>query len=178
MKNKNKKIWKDWFEGGKSIWSEYGYNYHSYLIAKNIISSLNFGEGKFVQFGTGLGLTIEYLCNQFGYDRVIGYDMFNPLNHPNIHSLDVYTDFPQDMNLCYTDIDIGDVRGDYDIRIKLFDWALKNTKNGYILINKSIASQYNNLNIIELSSFNNIELWKSPHQSRLFTKVLIEIKTY
>jgi len=57
--NKKKVIWKDWFEGGKSIWSEYGYNYHSYLIAKNIISNLKFKKGTFVQFGTGLGLTIE-----------------------------------------------------------------------------------------------------------------------
>lgn len=171
---KYKKLWKDYFEGGAGIWSEYGYNYHSYLIAKNIISNLKFNNGMFVQFGTGLGLTIEHLCNVFGYDRVVGYDLFNPLSHPNIKSLDVYESLPKDMDLCYTDIDIGNVRLDYDIRSKLFDWAYKNTKQGYILINKSITLDYDNLDIIELNSFDNKEVWKSPHNSRLYTKVLVK----
>ena len=41
---KYKKLWKDYFEGGVAMWSEYGYNYHSYLIAKNIISNLKFNK--------------------------------------------------------------------------------------------------------------------------------------
>ena len=67
------KIWKDWFEGGNSIWSEYGYNYHSYLITKHIIQNLNIPkEGHILQFVTGLGITIELLYSIYGVSRVMG----------------------------------------------------------------------------------------------------------
>ena len=87
------KQWKDWFDGGQSIWSEYGYTYHSYQIAKYLVKNLDIPKkGDIIQLGTGIGITIEELCNIFGKKRVYGYDIFNPLQHPNIHSMDLSTD--------------------------------------------------------------------------------------
>ena len=80
-----KKIWIDYFDGGNVIWSEHNFEYHSYTIIKHILSKLPISKkGKLLQLGTGLGLSVELLCNLYGYDRVVGYDLFNTLKHPNI----------------------------------------------------------------------------------------------
>ena len=34
------------------------------------------------------GKTLDHLIEKFGEDRVIGYDLFNPTNHPNIEIFD------------------------------------------------------------------------------------------
>ena len=86
-----KKQWKEWFDGGNTIWSEYGYNYHSYKIASNLLPTLDIPKGgDILQFGCGVGVTIEKLCELYGDKRVYGYDIFNPLNHSRIFSFDVY----------------------------------------------------------------------------------------
>ena len=89
------KQWKDWFDGGNTIWSEYGYDYHSYKIASELLPTLDIPkDGDIIQFGCGVGVSIEKLCELYGRDRVYGYDIFNPLNHPRIFSFDVYKEEP------------------------------------------------------------------------------------
>ena len=173
------KIWKDWFEGGNSIWSEYGYNYHSYLITKHIIQNLNIPkEGHILQFGTGLGITIELLCSIYGVDRVVGYDIFNPLKHPNIQFFDAGKSDLNIDEIAYCDIDIGSVGTHYKERKDLLDYISKNiVKNGYILTSKKLSIDYeNDFEIIELNTFDIPELWKNVHESRLYTKVLMRKK--
>ena len=62
-----KKQWKEWFDGGNTIWSEYGYNYHSYKISSELLPTLDIPkEGDIIQFGCGVGVTIEKLCELYG----------------------------------------------------------------------------------------------------------------
>ena len=174
-----KKQWNDWFDGGNTIWSEYGYEYHSYKVASEIISKLKLPKGDIIQFGCGLGITIEKLCNQFGYDRVYGYDLFNPLNHPRIFSLDVYEENTHHSPIAYCDIDIGSLDTDREARYLLFNWAWGNlVKGGYILINNSVVDDFIDIQpkaeIKRLNEYDNTELWKNPHQNRLNTKTLVK----
>mgnify|MGYP001491927174 CR=1 FL=1 len=175
--------WKDWFDGGKSIWSEYGYSYHSYLIARYLIKNLDIPKGDILQLGTGIGITIEELCNIFGKKRVFGYDIFNPLQHPNIHILDLTTNLPKNGQLAYTDIEVGSVDSHQDIRYKLFDWAWDYTvKGGYILVNNIIAERYKKAHPLSiqnsewypLNKYDIPQLWDNVHKNRLNTKTLIK----
>ena len=184
---KYKEQWDNYFEGGIAIWSEFGYQYHSYLITKHIVSQLPINKrGKIIQFGTGLGVTVELLCNLFGNERVIGYDLFNPLGHPNIEFFDIETgklpNLNYDENIAYIEIDTGSISHMKSNRTELLKWALMSIADGgYILTNKGIAlelaetKQYI-FEIIGLNEFDIPELWKNVHQSRLNTKVILEIK--
>lgn len=180
--NRYKEQWNNYFEGGIEMWSYFGYQYHSYLIAKHLISKLDIPkEGKIVQLGTGLGIAIESLCNNFGDDRVLGYDLFNPLGHPNIHFLDMDTDVPPIMKLSYLDIDVGSMSHARDQRKKLLEWSMGNmVYGGYILTNKNLAEELKLdpkyfFNILDLNMYDIPELWKNVHQTRLNTKVLLKI---
>jgi hypothetical protein len=181
--NKYRKIWNDYFEGGLSMWSHFGYKYHSYLLTKHIVSKLPIPKnGKLVQLGTGLGITTELLCCLHGEDRVIGYDLFNPLNHPNIRFLDTTKTMPPINDLAYLEIDICSMSDAKNHRKELLLWAMNNMlSGGFILTNKSLAEELKEkegwkFNIINLNDFDIPELWASPHENRINTKVLLKIQ--
>lgn len=183
MSGKYKKAWNDYFDGGISMWSYFGYNYHSYQIIKHILSKLAVPEkGKIIQVGTGIGVAVEMLCHLYGYDRVVGYDIFNPLSHPNIKFLDTNINVPKDKDIAFLEIDVSSMSDAADSRRKLLSWAMHSVKNGgYILTNRKLAlelkqSQGYNFDIIDLYSFDIPELWENVHESRLNTKVLLRIK--
>ncbi len=178
-----KKIWSDYFNGGIAMWSYYGYKYHSYLITKHIVCDLPIPKkGKLVQLGTGLGTTIELLCLKFGEDRVVGYDLFNPLGHNNIKFLDTTEEAPPVEDIAYLEIDICSMSDARNHRRDLLNWALNTVvKGGYILTNKSITQDLVKekwaFEIIELNSFDIPELWfDNPHENRINTKVILKIK--
>jgi len=191
MSGKYKEQWQNYFEGGIEMWSYFGYQYHSYTITKHIVSKLSIPKhGKLIQLGTGLGVVVEYLCNKYGYDRVIGYDLFNPLGHPNIEFLDMETDIPDENKIAYLEIDVGSMSHFSEQRKKILEWSFSNmVSGGYVLTNKKLAlelqeepaSSWNfelgqhRFDIINLNEFDVPELWENVHQSRLNTKVLLKI---
>ena len=74
-----KKQWKEWFDGGNTIWSEYGYDYHSYKISSELLPTLNIPkEGDIIQFGCGVGVTIEKLCELYGSKSCLLYTSPSP----------------------------------------------------------------------------------------------------
>ena len=174
--------WNNYFEGNIAIWSYFGYKYHSNLIAKHILPLLDVPEsGNIVQIGTALGITVETLCNLYGASRVVGYDLFNPLSHPNIQFLDTEKSVPPIGNLAYLDIDIGSMSHAKENRKLLLQWAVDNmVDGGYILTNKKLATELKQektkrFKIIELNLFDIPELWSNVHESRLNTKVILKV---
>lgn len=183
MTGKYKKVWDDYFDGGIAMWSYFGYNYHSYLIIKHILSKLDVPDsGKIIQLGTGLGVAVEMLCHLYGETRVVGYDIFNPLSHPNIKFLDTNVSVPSDKDIAFLEIDVSSMSDAAGSRRKLLSWAMRNVKKGgYILTNRKLAVELKqiqnyNFDIIDLYSFDIPELWKNVHESRLNTKVLLKVK--
>lgn len=178
--NNYKEQWNNYFEGGIAMWSYFGYEYHSYTIAKHVVCKLDMPtKGQLVQLGTGLGVTVELLANKFGEERVDGYDLFNPLRHPRIKFLDMDKDLPPTMNLAYLDIDVGSMSHARDQRKQLLNWAVYNmVEGGYILTNKRLADELKAsiaFEIINLDSFDIQELWSNPHETRINTKVLLKV---
>ena len=180
MTGRYKKQWQNYFEGGIEMWSYFGYKYHSYTISKNILPKLAIPkEGKIIQMGTGLGITIELLCNMFGEDRVTGYDLFNPLRHPNIKFLDTTKSIPSDNDIAFLEIDVCSMSDAKDHRKKLLTWAMKSVKiGGYVLTNKALADELKNdwsFNTIDLNEFDIEGIWDNPHENRINTKVILQI---
>ena len=181
---KYKKQWDNYFEGGIEMWSYFGYQYHSYTITKHIISKLPIPrDGKLIQLGSALGVVVEFLCNKYGDDRVVGYDLFNPLGHPNIKFLDMETDIPPSDKIAYLEIDVGSMSHFRDQRKKLLEWSFGNMVNGgYVLTNKKLAlelqqsTQYD-FEMLNLNEYDVPELWENVHQSRLNTKVILKIRS-
>lgn len=177
-----KEQWKNYFEGGIEMWSYFGYKYHSYVIVKNILPLIDIPkEGKLIQLGSGLGVTVELLCHMYGKERVVGYDLFNPLGHPNIKFLDTTKTTPSDRNIAFIEIDISSMSDAKKHRKELLKWAMDNVQpGGYILTNKSLAeelkSMHWNFDIIYLNEFDIAELWNNPHENRINTKVLLQMK--
>ena len=180
---KYKEQWDNYFEGGIEMWSYFGYRYHSYTITKHIVSNLPIPKsGKLIQLGTGLGVVVEYLCNQYGEDRVIGYDLFNPLGHPNIEFLDMETDIPDENKIAYLEIDVGSMSHFREQRKKLLEWSFSNmVDGGYILTNRELALELEEegkykFDIINLNEFDIPELWENVHESRLNKKKILFLK--
>ena len=177
-----KKQWQDYFEGGIAMWSHYGFKYHSNLITKHIVPLLDIpSKGKIIQLGTGLGIAVETLCNIFGPTRVVGYDLFNPLYHPNIKFLNTMVSVPSDSQIAYIEIDIGSMSDARENRKKLLTWALDNVVvGGHILTNRKLAEELKNttslkFDIIDLSDFDIPELWDNVYDNRLNTKVILKV---
>lgn len=194
MTGRFKEQWQNYFEGKIEMWSYFGFQYHSNLIAKHLLPILDVPKsGKIVQIGTGLGIAVETLCHLYGPVRVVGYDLFNPLGHPNIEFLDTEKAIPSVKHMAYLDIDIGSMSHAKENRKTLLHWALSNmVHGGYILTNKKLASELalptnkplmselktkgiNRFDVIELNIFDIPELWSNVHESRLNTKVLLKI---
>ena len=165
-----------------SMWSHFGYEYHSYLIVKHILPEIEIPKsGKIIQMGCGLGLAIERLCCIYGEDRVVGYDLFNPLLHPNIKFLDTSLHAPEDEDIAFLEIDISSMSDAIDKRRELLKWAMNNVKKGgYILTNRKLAVELNdnpdyNFKIIDLHSFDSPRLWNNVYNNRLNSKVLLKV---
>lgn len=164
------------------MWSHYGYQYHSSLITKHILPLLDIPkQGKIVQIGSGLGIAVEALCNIFGPSRVIGYDLFNPLHHPNIEFLDTQTTVPPLQELAYLEIDVGSMSDARKNRKKLLDWALGSmVDGGHILTNRKLVVELQkagvkNFEVIDLSQFDVPQLWTNVYETRLNTKVILKV---
>lgn len=122
-----------------------GYDYKSLVYFENIVKKLNIPKsGKIVQLGSNFCVTLERMCNFYGYKRCIGYDLVNPLNHPNVIIKDCSKlgrnkkkDF---FKIAYCDLDLSSLHISPKLRISAVKWASEQiVKNGYILTNNTFA---------------------------------------
>lgn len=150
-----------------------GYDYKSLVYFENIIKKLEIPKvGKIVQLGSNFCVTLERMCNFYGYKRCIGYDLVNPLNHPNViikNFSKLNRDKKKDyFKIAYCDIDLCSLKKNPKLRISAIKWAAPLiVKGGYILTNNSWAFKKNSnfdvesfmiekkFQIIQLSKYNN-----------------------
>ena len=96
-------------------------------------------NGKLLVLGTHNCVSFDKLCIHFGYDRCIGFDLFNPQNHPSviIKDCDNLSD-KDDMELAFCHNDIGSFWKTPELKFKCQDWAAKNIiQGGYFLGNNN-----------------------------------------
>lgn len=131
-----------WFKNFENHGIEkYDENYWAYIMFNEIILKLNDipTQGSIVVLGTNNCLSFNLLCEHFGNERCVGYDIANPSNHPNVKVMDVLEleeDYP--IAFCYNDI------GNFGLtplaKLHAQQWGAKNVVNGGYFLGR------NNLN--------------------------------
>ena len=159
-----------------------GYDYKSFVYFENIIKKIKIPKnGKIVSLGSNFCVTLDKMCNYFGYNRCIGYDLINPLNHPNVIIKDcskLGKDKKNDnYKIAYCDIDLSSLRLNPKLRFNALKWASQKTvKGGYILTNNNWAfnrhSNFDVENFMDEKNFQIIQLDKFKNQkwAKLFNK--------
>ena len=90
--------------------------------------------------GTHNCVALQKLCDFFGEKRVIGYDLHNPKNHPNVRIKDCNKLNDNDnVPIAFFHNDLGSFSTTPKLKIHGYNWALKNViKCGYILGNNNL----------------------------------------
>tara|TARA_R110002020_G_scaffold378887_3_gene589931 strand:+ start:1308 stop:1850 length:543 start_codon:yes stop_codon:yes gene_type:complete len=165
-------------------WKNYGYDYCSYLVAKHVLPKLNIpNKGSIVQIGCALGLALEKMCDTFGPDRVVGYDIINPLNHPNIKVMNC-ENLSEEMEIAFCEIDVAAAATHPELRLHCLNWSMKNMlPGGKILFNNNFSSKHYKMNIEEymlkngyeveqLKKYESVEFTRNIMKSRINTKMI------
>ena len=159
-----------------------GYDYKSLIYFENIIKKLEIPKvGKIVQLGSNFCVTLERICNFYGHKRCVGYDLINPLNHPNVIIKDfskLSRDKKKDyFKMAYCDIDLSSLHINPKLRISSIKWAASLiVKGGYILTNNSWAfKKHSNFDVedfMKKEKFQIIQLnkFKNTNWAKLFNK--------
>ena len=145
-KQEKEKLYKLWFDTKSSELLE-GWplrdrdeNYYVNQFYEEIIFDLPVPEiGKILVLGTHNCISFDKLCNHFSYDRCIGFDLFNPQNHPSviIKDCDDLSD-KDDMELAFCHNDIGSFWKTPKLKFHCQKWAAKNiVQDGYFLGNNN-----------------------------------------
>ena len=113
----------------------YGPDYVHNKILQQIIFLLDLPTGKIVMLGSNKCYGLELLCKQYGYDKVIGYDLHNPTNHKCVIQGNILT-LAQPIESSLVINDIGNFELTPKAKIYAQEWAANNTViNGYVLGN-------------------------------------------
>lgn len=143
----NKEYWYDNPEEHSDV-DNYGENYYAYQIYEKMILNLDIPEeGYIVLMGTNRCVSFDLLCNYFGNDRCIGFDIHNPENHPRVVVKDCMTlSEVDDLPIAFCHNDLGSFPTTPELKIYGQKWAARNIiKGGYFL-------GRNNLNVAKFKS--------------------------
>ena len=115
-------------------------NYYVNQFYKQIVFDLPIPEnGKILVLGTHNCVSFDKLCKHFGYERCIGFDLFNPQNHPSVVIKDcqfLNNDDSFDIAFCHNDI--GSFWQTPSLKLHCQKWAVKHIiKGGYFLGNNN-----------------------------------------
>ncbi len=111
---------------------DYGPEYRFNKIIQQILFNLELPEGKVVMLGSHRCFGLNILCEKYGSKNVIGFDLYNPTNHPCVKVKNIIQ-LKEKIDCALT---INDLSFEFTPRAKIAgqEWAAKNTvKNGYVL---------------------------------------------
>ena len=111
--------------------------YKSLSFLKNVIEKKFMlpKKGKLIQFGVDDGETLKRLCEKWGEDRVIGYDIYPKLKHRNIETFDLNKIGQKQMaDIAFCDVDVGDFNTHWKLRLKLVRWSAPQVVTGGIIM--------------------------------------------
>ena len=142
--------------------SERDENYYVNEFYENIVFKLTLPkEGKIIVLGTHNCISFDKICKHYGYDRTIGYDLFNPNNHPNVINKDCEKlSENDDVDIALGHNDMGSFWKTPELKLKCQKWAARNiVKGGYLLGNNNYNRPRINIEkLMKEMGFNNIQL--------------------
>ena len=139
----------------------YGEKYYGYQIYENIILKLEDipSDGFIVLLGTNRCVSFNLLCDHFGADRCIGFDIHNPTNHSRVIAKDctmLSDDDDIPIALCHNDL--GSFPTTPKLKIHGQEWAARNIMNdGYFLGRNNLNSaKYQSEEVMNELGFENL----------------------
>lgn len=164
MLNKNEyESYEYWFNNKEHDDSDqFKENYFIYKIYKQIICNLDIPkEGFIVVAGTNNCISFDLLCKKFGYERCLGFDLYNPENHTRVKIKNCWELSELDnLPIAFAHNDVGSYPTTPELKLHTQKWLLKNViKGGYFLSNNNINSaKYNLEKIMSDEGFENTTL--------------------
>ena len=152
-----------WYDNPEehSDMDNYGEEYYGYQIFKKVILELGDipEEGYIVLMGSNMCVAFELLCQHFGHDRCIGYDIHNPTNHPRVVVKDcMELTEGDDIPIAFCHNDLGSYPKTPELKIYGQKWAARNIiKGGYFLGRNNLNSaRFESEEFMESLGFENI----------------------
>ena len=145
-KKELEKLYNLWFDTNSSVllksWpvEERDENYYVNKFYEQFIFNLSIPErGKILVIGTHNCVSFDKLCKHFGYERCIGFDLFNPQNHTSVVIKDCdFLNNDDNFEIAFCHNDIGSFWQTPDLKLHCQNWAAKNIiKGGYFLGNNN-----------------------------------------
>jgi hypothetical protein len=115
--------------------SDYGTEYYAYQFFEKIVLNLTDipDNGYIVVLGTNKCVSFNLLCEHFGNDRCIGYDIDNPTNHPCVKVQNIL-DVSESIPISFVHNDIGNYTLTPTAKFHAQQWAAQNVvEGGYFL---------------------------------------------
>ena len=144
-----------WFNNPQlEEWDNGNENYYVNYFYDDVVKKLDIPEAH-------LCVSFDKLCKYFGYDRCIGYDLYNPTNHPRVKIKDCSKLSEKDnIPIAFCHNDLGNFPTTPKLKLYGQEWAIKNiVSDGYFLGNNSKNSANIDLETLMINNgFNNIFL--------------------
>ena len=131
-----------WFENTEfDDHDQFGTDYYVNDFYKNIVFNLDIpDEGYIVVAGTNKAVSFDLLCKKYGEDRCVGFDLYNPSNHPQVVIQDcMELSKLNKMPIAFAQIDVGSLSHTPELKIHTHKWLTENIVNGgYLLGNNNL----------------------------------------
>ena len=137
-------------------------NYYVNTFYEKIIKNLDIPEnGKILVLGTHNCVSFNKLCNHYGFNRCIGYDIANPKKHPNVIIKNCIELGDNDnMKLAFCHNDLGNYSQTPILKEHGQKWLAKNIiKGGWVLCNNNFnRAKVDNIKIMKENNFEIFQL--------------------
>lgn len=140
----------------------YGEKYYANLIYKNIITKIEDmpKDGKIVVLGTNRCVSFKTLCDHYGIERCVGYDIYNPENHPKVIVKDcMLLNETDNIPISFCHNDVGNYPKTPKLKIYSQEWSAKNVIIGgyYLGRNNLNRAKFDVEGMMESLGFLNIQ---------------------
>ena len=143
---KEKYTYEYWFKNEfHKSWDNGGEKYYANYFFEDIIFNLEIpDEGFIVVLGTYKCVSFQKLCDKYGADRCIGYDLHNPSNHPRVIIKDGITLGSEDnIPIAFCHNDFGGFQHTPKLKMHGQRWAAKNMVSGGVFLGNSNQNSLN-----------------------------------
>jgi hypothetical protein len=146
----------------------YDENYYAYKIYENILPLYDIPSAGFiVVLGTHNCLSFNLLCEKYGEERCIGFDLYNPSSHPKVIIKNCNELCDKDnMPIAFCHNDVGSYPTTPELKIHAQRWAAKNIIEGGLLLgrNNLNRAKFKNEEFMENLNFENFQFSDMQHE--------------
>lgn len=146
----NKKLFEYWYKNADEHQGEdnYAEGYYGYKIFESILPLYEIpDDGYIVVLGSHNCVSLELLCERYGRERCIGYDLFNPTENDRVTVMDCNDlNEEHDIPIAFCHNDLGSFPTTPELKIHGQKWAARNMVQGGIMLSR------NNLNSAKFKS--------------------------